>query len=617
MFPRGITGRFDFRDPACVDWLIDAVRTLESAAAKFTHQISDNANAIKALDAGKADKSGVYPDLIAGNLHSDASFVDSQPYYFRPVAGSADVGQSKTWQLSGGSVVWNQIAPTNTDDWSTVAGSSFSISDNGRTFKVTSKNDNNADNRSRFEIKPNHVYYASCATITNSADTAQGAMSFRSGTRTQLKSKNTAGAFMYKTPNDTATYTFGLWLVSSAPNGVYATFTDVILIDVTVMFGATVADYIYAMETANAGDGVAWFKRLFPATYYSYCKPTIYSVYPSIHITSGFNAYNNGSADVCGGYVYQITGNYTALTLTDYNGTNYDITVSDTIFTPVTSGVITVTGGDDTTCIHLVWDGEKNNTYEAFENNIEILSAYELCGLPSVSDSKFSFAGDTYTADGTITQIYKHMTFTSAPELATATTGKQYVKITLSTADKGVTDGIVLSNQYPIVTAAPSGEGTTGIRLSTSSIYIFDDRFTDLETANTILAAEKPEVVYTLYTSRTINASPFTSPLIIDNWGTEKFTDYEFNSHNRDVIIPTGQISTYDLDLKAKLEMLPDSPDNNGLYLLKHNSDVNTWDVYPIPAPPTTSGSYSLTVTVSGSGAVYSWEANASPANTD
>lgn len=47
--------------------------------------------------------------------------------------------------------------------------------------------------------------------------------------------------------------------------------------DLTQMFGSTIADYIYSLEQSQAGAGVAWFKKLFPADYYPYCEPTIIS----------------------------------------------------------------------------------------------------------------------------------------------------------------------------------------------------------------------------------------------------------------------------------------------------------------------------------------------------
>lgn len=50
--------------------------------------------------------------------------------------------------------------------------------------------------------------------------------------------------------------------------------TDVVS-DLTQMFGSTIADYIYSLEQATAGAGVAWFKQFFSEDYYSYDAGTM------------------------------------------------------------------------------------------------------------------------------------------------------------------------------------------------------------------------------------------------------------------------------------------------------------------------------------------------------
>lgn len=45
---------------------------------------------------------------------------------------------------------------------------------------------------------------------------------------------------------------------------------NAMVFDLTQMFGSTIADYIYSLETNNAGAGVAWFRKLFPKDYYAY-----------------------------------------------------------------------------------------------------------------------------------------------------------------------------------------------------------------------------------------------------------------------------------------------------------------------------------------------------------
>ena len=52
--------------------------------------------------------------------------------------------------------------------------------------------------------------------------------------------------------------------------------------DLTLMFGSTIADYIYGLGNTN---GVAWFRSLFPSATYAYNAGTLYSVNPDKSIT--------------------------------------------------------------------------------------------------------------------------------------------------------------------------------------------------------------------------------------------------------------------------------------------------------------------------------------------
>lgn len=65
------------------------------------------------------------------------------------------------------------------------------------------------------------------------------------------------------------------------------------LFDITKMFGSTIADYIYSLEQANAGAGVAWFKQMFPAESYPYNPGEIISSRTET-ITAGAEAITTG-----------------------------------------------------------------------------------------------------------------------------------------------------------------------------------------------------------------------------------------------------------------------------------------------------------------------------------
>lgn len=67
---------------------------------------------------------------------------------------------------------------------------------------------------------------------------------------------------------------------------------EVNVIDLTLLFGPTVADYIYSLETATAGAGVAFFRSLFNKPYYAYNAGTLMSVNTSAHKMTGFNQWD-------------------------------------------------------------------------------------------------------------------------------------------------------------------------------------------------------------------------------------------------------------------------------------------------------------------------------------
>lgn len=67
------------------------------------------------------------------------------------------------------------------------------------------------------------------------------------------------------------------------------TIKDFNLFDLTAMFGSAIADYIYALEQANAGAGVSWFKALFGDEYHAYAAGTLLSVKASAHVMKDAN----------------------------------------------------------------------------------------------------------------------------------------------------------------------------------------------------------------------------------------------------------------------------------------------------------------------------------------
>lgn len=62
--------------------------------------------------------------------------------------------------------------------------------------------------------------------------------------------------------------------------------TDMVT-DITQMLGPTIADYVYSLEQATAGSGIAWLKKydLIDDQYHAYSAPTLQSVEATAHVT--------------------------------------------------------------------------------------------------------------------------------------------------------------------------------------------------------------------------------------------------------------------------------------------------------------------------------------------
>lgn len=254
----------------------DAVRKQVSG---LKDDVQIDVNQLKNALTTKAEVDGAYPDLTAGQLLSKNEASDSVPYNFRAVGQDATL--EYTDAIVGGSVVANQLVQNgnfaNATGWASNFGT-IVVANNELTF--TSGGDNVAGATYRAAVfASNHKVLVSFEAKGDfphvrlrypfqSADTVLG-----STYRTYSFIGNVNGqdqvnlkVFMIQGILDTA-----------GANKTYS-LKNVCAFDLTQMLGTTIADYIYSLEQANAGAGVAWFKKLFPNDYYEYNAGEIVSV---------------------------------------------------------------------------------------------------------------------------------------------------------------------------------------------------------------------------------------------------------------------------------------------------------------------------------------------------
>ena len=223
------------------------------------------------LPVGSLDHAITLNVQSSGGSHFE-TVTDTTPYLHR--TSPQDVASSmKLKKVVGGTIAWHQMMPTTTSytiQSGSADGLTISVA-NGYidiTGTATSNVTINVQPSSPL-IPANHVCLMLC-------DGWSGFMWGRGGfpgkQRNYYLNKHTtdfwAGARIFIYSGDT-------------PN-IHARFSAY---DLTQMFGSTIADYIYSLEQAHAGDGVAWFKALFGEDYYPYNAGELLSVKTSARKT--------------------------------------------------------------------------------------------------------------------------------------------------------------------------------------------------------------------------------------------------------------------------------------------------------------------------------------------
>lgn len=374
------------------------------------------------------------------------------------------------------------------------------------------------------------------------------------------------------------------------------TISDVYAFDLTQMFGPTVADYIYSLQQATAGAGVAWFKNLFPKSYYAYNAGELMSVCTNAHITRGFNAWDEqwevGSLDPTTGakvatndrirsknfipvlpnttYFVQGVPNYGNLLFVAYDQNknvvewsgNTSLVSNRTITTPDNAHYLMFRSGATYTtynhdiCINLS-DSARNGEYEPYMEHLYPLSPVELRGIPKLdANNNLYFDGDIYEKIGKVTRRYG---IADLGDLSwdTYTSGVLYMRVKDFAGEgagkaKPVTVSSVIPNFIINGYVAESGNHRTQykmdktISLTTANhLLIRDSAYTDPVSFKAAMSGVY--LIYELATPTTETANPFADPQIVDESGTEEYVDAlaTAETNPRDVAIPVGHKTVY------------------------------------------------------------------------
>jgi len=476
----------------------------------------------------KADKVGSYPDLIAGtaeNLLSSSYQTDKTPYILR----RTPYGARERGSIVGGSIVWNQLNKIIAISWSNYQGVTFTkISDT--TIEASGETTGAANARiygTPNIFPPNHVYLID---------------GFPSNIRVRIgNAPDKVSPALFKPTVSTESSVIG-FIYAGTDFGTGVEMTPQVF-DLTLMFGSTIADYIYAQEQATAGAGVALAKAWagITADYSPYDAGSIKSVagltahrmygknnFDGSKVTTthpanwgvSFDGYNTltvtrlGSyttgAPTCplsllaGTYVVSYTatrdssvslytdGTYTkAFSVTNYANNTFTVEDGKTYS-------LAFTADQNTPNVIKNLQIERGTLATTFapykEKSYPLDSSLTLRGLPKLDGDNFYYDGDVYKADGTVERRYGYRAYQSGDE----------------------SDANVLT------------DGTN--------------------------------TVYKLATPTTEQAEPYTALQICDPAGTEEWVGAS---------MPVGHDTKYYADLKGKIEDIPDAPSTNGTYVLK------------------------------------------------
>ena len=593
-----------------------------------TEYLSDIQSQVKNLQDKKADKAGEYENLVAGSseqLLSSIHTTNTEPYLFRKTGGDSD--RERVKRLEGMSVGWNQLIDisepqtyTFESDTTSYFGTFGNIGHNctaiaGHKYLFGA-------NISRQISGNNMVGIGFISPVTGIVATiGNGASDGWVYEVAQCSNAQTGSSFSYNNYNGKRGYSEGDTI----------SVKESICVDLTALFGSTIADYIYTLEQATAGSGVAWVKQYIDLdSYHAYSAPTIKSVEGlTSHDMVGWNQWDEewevGGIDHTTGqnnnvttvirsknyipclpstvYCYGISVQYACyMHFYDKNKAyiGYQEPDPNTTFTTPSNAHymrFNCGAGYGTTynhdiCINLS-DPSRNGQYEPYEKHSYPLdSTITLRGIPKLVDGKLVADGDWYEPSGDVSARYAldQMTYTYLSGLSSDYIG--YV-------NNATYGNMIWVRNWNYQTAKARQSGGIGAICNAFPVFMNDTDFTSsqnrtffavgsIDTVEAFLTyVQNLEnngnglfIVYELATPTTSTASPYTEVQVCESGGTEEFVT--------DSPVPVGHVTEYTADLRRQVE-----------------------NIYGIPPVPEEDGEYTLHATVAEGVKTFTWESEA------
>lgn len=527
------------------------------------------------------------------------------PYIFQrtPQLGH-DYNKEFVNAIVGGTVAWNQLVRNgnfaDTSNWNPLNGS-ISVSSNVCTFTVSGTQTYTALRQYPIGSIPLHKYLASMSVKSSKANTYSFYLGGTTvGTYTAQANTEKVVSTIFSTPSTISDDTLYCYMNRSGQlsNGDTVQVKNVMLIDLTALFSSsTIADYLYSLEQATAGAGVAKLKEwgFDIDSYHAYETGSLQSVNTSAHETVGKNQIES---IVQGGVNGDGTFNSNANRVrTDYikaiPSTNYSINAVATTtgktpqfaiyYYDAKGGFISSRGwlGVPNTittppnCAKVVlgfrYSDNANVTPSNFsENQMEygsIATDYEpyvkhsypldsdltLRGIPKLdSSNNLYYDGDIYEPSGNVTRKYGVVdlgTLTWSASTAgshkrfTSQTGVAKPAPTNTTLMPTVNSKGYISDTFEHIY---SGINDKVVGISNGgAIAIIDSTYDSSDATAFKTAMSGQYLVFEKETPSTETADPFTAIQDVSPYGTEEYIDYGVEQGTRDIAVPVGHQSVY------------------------------------------------------------------------
>ena len=596
--------------------------------------VDQNAGDISDLKEEINDK----PNWTVGSaeqiVSDEASASDVTPYTFRRSGGGLipfNFTREELAKVVGGTVAWNQLVQNgNFADTTKWNATRVTLSASGNVGTLTASSDSDNYIQQGVSFPQNHkIFY----TIDYKANTARqtayeiavvfkGTTSDRTSVQggTDTNWHTSAGVFVCSAE------TYRAIRLRCPSIDATTSFRNVFAIDLTSLFSnPAIADYIYSLETATAGSGIAKLREwgFFRDSYYSYDSGSLQSVCVGAHETVGRNQFDEATATIYSRYfqdgsvnAWVSDSNSGSFALPCLPNTTYIISCDNSsiaIFrvgyidvdpdslatsdSPTINGAVrktamgstTITTGSNAKAIVVQLNnaivraregkvqiefGSTATAYEPYQKHTYALdSTKTLRGRFYLdSNNQLRSDGDVYPPSGEINRTYGEYTFTGSETWAWFASS-QFWYMPLNGVNT-INEKIKTSNGIVV-----KSNSQNQIR-----VYVSDNPSISENTNMNTVFSNGTAIVYPLITTTTETADPYTAVQICDSDGTEEFVDALVEAGTRDVAIPAGTETVYYEDMAGKLAELP-----------------------PIPNAPSANGTYTLQAVVSSGAVTYQW----------